>query len=242
MRTADDYKENFDNVGISWSFKYIYRQTFGENIDLDAPRGQYFVYILSTLFLNVVTLNLLISIISDTYDRVTMTQKATDSKQKLELLLQIEQMMKWNKGRKSKIPKKGKSSAKFYAEQKKIKDPRFLHILSFSQDDDAVNNGGDMWEGKIRVLRKSISDVQSSIQQLSTQVSNGQTDFNNEFAEVREQISEIKNEQKRAAFDIKSEVMNQIKLINDEVMTSLKPMHKILKRLDVPKKEGDAQD
>lgn len=36
--------------------------------------------------------------------------------------------------------------------------------------------------------------------------------------------------------------MNQIKLINDEVMTSLKPMHKILKRLDVPKKEGDAQD
>lgn len=81
----------------------------------------------------------------------------------MELLLQIEQMMKWNKGRKSKIPKKGKSSAKFYAEQKKIKDPRFLHILSFSQDDDAVNNGGDMWEGKIRVLRKSISDVQSSI-------------------------------------------------------------------------------
>ena len=171
-----------------------------------------------------------------------MTQKATDSKQKLELLLQIEQMMIWNKGRKSKIPKKGKSSAKFYAEQKKIKDPRFLHILSFSQDDDAVNNGGDMWEGKIRVLRKSISDVQSSIQQLSTQVSNGQTDFNNEFAEVREQISEIKNEQKRAAFDIKSEVMNQIKQINDEVMTSLKPLHKILKSLDVPKKEGDAQD
>lgn len=159
MRTDPHYEEKMNSIGFTHSFREMYRQTFGENVEEDVPLSQFVVYILSTLFLNVVTLNLLISIISDTYDRVTMTQQATDSKQKLELLLQIELMMKWNQGRKNKRPAKGKSSAKFYKEQKKQKDPRFLHILSYAQDDDAVNDGGEMWEGKIRILRKSINEV-----------------------------------------------------------------------------------
>ena len=68
-------------------------------------------------------------------------------------------MMKWNKQRNENKPQKGKSSAKFYAKQIKNKDPRFLHMLSYSQDEEAVANGGEMWEGKIRILRKSIADV-----------------------------------------------------------------------------------
>ena len=79
-RTGEDYHNNIDKVGFSFSLREIYQQTFGENPDVDIDLIQFIVYIISTLFLNIVTMNLLISIISETYDRVTMTQKATDNK------------------------------------------------------------------------------------------------------------------------------------------------------------------
>ena len=54
-----------------------------------------------------------------------------------------------------------------------------------------------MWEGKIRLLKKSIEDCNERVKILSDQVSNQSTDFNNEFAEIREHISGLKNDQKR---------------------------------------------
>jgi len=51
----------------------IYQQTFGENPDINIDLLQFYVYIITTLVVNIVTMNLLISIISETYDRVTMT-------------------------------------------------------------------------------------------------------------------------------------------------------------------------
>lgn len=99
-RTGKDYLEKHgDHVGFTYSLREIYEQTFGENPDVEIDLIQFLVYITSTLFLNIVTMNLLISIISDTYDRVTMTQKATDNKQKLDLLLQTERLLKWNRKR-----------------------------------------------------------------------------------------------------------------------------------------------
>lgn len=156
-------------------------------------------------------------------------------------------MMKWNKTRKKNQKVKDQSSAKFYKEQKKHKDPRFLHILAYTQDDDAVGGSGEMWEGKIRILRKQITDVQQQIQNLSGQVDIGQKDFNNEFAEIREQISEIKNEQKRATNEVKHDVMLRINEVNQEVKQKINEvnegvitsMEKILKRLPKGKNDSD---
>ena len=52
----------------------------------------------------------------------------------------------------------------------------------------------------------------------------GQTDFNNEFSEIREQISELKNEQKRTVNEIKHDVDSNTKIMNK--------MFQILKKLD----------
>lgn len=52
----------------------------------------------------------------------------------------------------------------------------------------------------------------------------GQTDFNNEFSEIREQISELKNEQKRTVNEIKHDVDSNTKIMNE--------MFQILKKLD----------
>lgn len=81
VKRADPlYQEKIKTIGFSYSLRETYRQTFGENPDLNVDLIEFIVYIIATLFLNIVTMNLLISIISETYDRVTMTQKATDNK------------------------------------------------------------------------------------------------------------------------------------------------------------------
>lgn len=227
-RTGEDYHNNIDKVGFSFSLREIYQQTFGENPDVDIDLIQFIVYIISTLFLNIVTMNLLISIISETYDRVTMTQKATDNKQKLDLLLQMERYQKWSLGRQRKATKESGSSKS----QQKEKDPSFLHLLSITQDYDGGAGGSEQWEGKIRLLRKSITEASQQIQTLSTQVSSGQTDFNNEFADIREQISELKNEQKRTVNDIRNEVVS--------TQTNMKEMfQQILERLPEKPKESE---
>ena len=81
VRRSDPlYMQKIDTIGITHSLREIYRQVFGENVELDVTLTEFIVYVTSTVFLNIVTMNLLISIISDTYDRVTMTQQATDNK------------------------------------------------------------------------------------------------------------------------------------------------------------------
>ena len=79
-RTDPQSKEIMKNYGFTYYIRQLYVQTFGENAEITVPFEEFTVYALSTVFLNVVTMNLLISIISETYDRVTMTQKATDNK------------------------------------------------------------------------------------------------------------------------------------------------------------------
>ena len=58
---------------VDYYLVILYQQLFGENPDpddLDKDLSILFLYILSTVIMNVMTLNLLISIIGGTYDRV----------------------------------------------------------------------------------------------------------------------------------------------------------------------------
>lgn len=112
------------------------------------------MYVYSTIFLNIIVLNLLISIISDTYDKVTMSQQATDYKQKVGLLLEIERMMFWRR------------SKDIHGNLKTKSNPMFLHVLSYVDGSNA-GSGGDAWEGKIRLIRKSVEVAVDSIKELS---------------------------------------------------------------------------
>ena len=91
--------------------------------------------------------------------------------------------------------------------------------------------GSDQWEGKIRILKKSINEATTMIKTLQTQVASGQKDFNDEFADIRDQITVLKNEQKRSVNEMKSEVIN-----------TMKEMHYILRNAhpEHVRKEGDS--
>jgi hypothetical protein len=68
-----------------------YQTIFGENPELKMEEKYtevFVLYLLFTLIVNIVLLNLLISIIGDNYDRVLTTYKSTDLKEKSHLLLE----------------------------------------------------------------------------------------------------------------------------------------------------------
>lgn len=66
-----------------------YQTVFGENLELD-PSSKYTIewilYIFFTVLINIVLLNLLISIISEDYERVQSQKKSTDLMAKLDIL------------------------------------------------------------------------------------------------------------------------------------------------------------
>jgi len=121
---------------------------YGENPAEFKDISLWFLYIVTTIVLNVMTLNLLISIIGNTYDRLQSIQVPTDLKQRANLLEQLETILIC-------FRKKGK--------------PTYLHVLKyadgtqFGEEDELVSSSkGDRWEGKIvSVVKKmdKISDI-----------------------------------------------------------------------------------
>jgi len=85
----------FVEPNITESFFSTYLLLFGENVgrmNYLETTLQKLLYFIASLILPIMTLNLLISIISDTYDRVRDTISASDLKLKAELMLGIEQI------------------------------------------------------------------------------------------------------------------------------------------------------
>jgi len=74
-----------------------YRVMFGENPDADIDNVKWILYILYGLFTVIVNLNLLITIIGETYGQVSATMEPTDCRMRATLLLEIAAFRFWNR-------------------------------------------------------------------------------------------------------------------------------------------------
>lgn len=75
-----------------------YQILFGENPDrAELSNPQWANYILFTVLLNIICFNLLISILSNTYDNVQATIDATDCRTKAEMIHEICMLMSWKR-------------------------------------------------------------------------------------------------------------------------------------------------
>ena len=99
----------------------------------------WFIFFISSIMNPIILLNLLIAIMSDTYDRVQEDQVVADCKEMAGLILQAEGMMFW----KRKLRKKGHLQRCDYVR----------HLSSESTE----------WMGKIRAIKKSISRLQIKV-------------------------------------------------------------------------------
>ena len=91
------------------------------------------MFIGATILLPLMLLNLLIAIISDTFDRVYSNRIASDYKEIANLILEQENLMFWNR---------------------KKRGLKYLHVIKY-KGIDALE--GDEWEGRMSMLKKDLS-------------------------------------------------------------------------------------
>ena len=85
-------QKEFDEI-----LKESYQLLFGENPDKNDSTGQWVMYIVSSNLVVIVGLNLLISIVSDNYEKVQTRIKAIDYKQRVAMLIEFEKIMFWKR-------------------------------------------------------------------------------------------------------------------------------------------------
>lgn len=86
-------------------------------------------------------MNLLIAILSNTYDKVMATLDATHFTTKVEILDEIQDLMFWNRG------------------QNELK---YLHFVQYAFEDLNPNSNGDEFEGRIRVMLSQLTEVKDA--------------------------------------------------------------------------------
>ena len=102
------------------------------------------VFIVTSLFQNIVMLNLLIAIISDTFDKVQEKQTALDCQERCKLMLDIEVLLYWNRA-------KGKR--------------QFIHICQYLTAHNEETSETEQWMGKIRSLKQEIANIRETTEE-----------------------------------------------------------------------------
>lgn len=129
-----------------------YQLMFGENAEAeDIWKDNWVIlvlYLAGTNLIVVVCLNILISIVQDKYDSVQLKMKATNFKHKAKILLANEKFMYWKRNMGAK---------------------KYLFLMQYET---ALNNSAvDVnWQGKVRMLKSNMIDVQNNIRQRIVEV------------------------------------------------------------------------
>ena len=123
-----------------------YQVMFGENpetAELTAANSNdwkfdFLFYLIHTNVINVICLNILISIVTDNYDNVQSRMNAIDLKEKASILLQHELIMRWNY---------------------ELFNPQYLFLIRYKKEGIDGFGGDDEWQGKMRALKNSVQMV-----------------------------------------------------------------------------------
>lgn len=147
---------------------------FGENTDwanIDSfPK--FLMYIVATNIINIICLNILISIVTDNYENVQQKIKAIDRKQQAQLLEDNEKIM---------LNKKNSGY------------PKYLFVISY---ENGLNDKTQtqQWQGRAREVKKMLQYTQEHIRKDLTQVKNElKTDQTQNDAFIQRLKNEIKD-------------------------------------------------
>lgn len=139
---------------------------------------QWFLYLLFTLMVMIVSFNLLISIVSDTYDRVQSEEKATDITSKVQILLNYGELKQFITRKKGEIG--------------------YLHFFHYNDHflagnpDEAVQTH---WEGKVKKLHKLQECIAKDIKEIRAEHAKEKVVRRNLLDEAREETRDIMTSQ-----------------------------------------------
>jgi len=91
---------NRENTNLMGSFRHIFLLMYGDFSVDDYSTSMWILFCIASIFMPLVMLNLLIAIMSDTYERVTNGMVEADGKELNALIIEQEQIMFWNRDKK----------------------------------------------------------------------------------------------------------------------------------------------
>jgi peptidoglycan hydrolase CwlO-like protein len=144
--------------------------------------GQYIVFIIAAIMNLIIMLNLLISILGDSYDKVQFTMIETDYEQMTEVIIEMERMMIWNRDKKL---------------------ARYIHKFELFKNEFSEVE----WEGRIRIMQDSLSVIKTEVRDLETnlekkieKIAESQTNLEKKIEEIAESQTNLeKNLEKKIA-------------------------------------------
>ena len=106
----------------------------------------YGVFLLGVILVPIVMLNLLVSVIGDTFDNVQQEQYVANYKELAELCLEVEEMMIWNRD---------------------AYDEKYLYVVRPAQEE---GEASEPWEGKIAFLKNRIDTINGKISRVEDKI------------------------------------------------------------------------
>ena len=150
-------------------WQHAYRLAYGDFIVLDEieTHGMRIFFLLITILLPLVLLNLLIALMSDVYDNVQSSREKEDVSERLRLILEISKFLRW---------------------RRKNKEKNYIHLCTNERIQQQEQD--QTWEGKVKVLQKNIEKLG---QEQSENVKELETTIEKLGQEQSEKISKIEN-------------------------------------------------
>lgn len=178
-----------------------YQVMFGENpetndlVEQNSFKFAAIFYFIHSNMINVISLNILISIVTDNYDNVQSRMNAIDLKAKAAILLQHESVMIWNR---------------------KITDMQYLFLMRYKKDGIEGFSGDEEWQGKMRVLKNSVNMVQEMVGKKITKLNEKVERVDQSVADVATMIKDDFGRVKTKMDAVETDLENMIKELGDD--------------------------
>lgn len=169
----------------------VYQIIFGENPDLDDMTSTtWIVYFIITYFINITALNLLVAVLSNTFDNVQSSMDATHCRAKVDILNELQELMVWNR---------------------KYNELVYLHFVYPANEKLSVSSGQDEWVGKVRVILNRLSEVKNNQADAKKELKDVKSELKAELQSVKDEFRESKIYQQ----NIKNELMADLSSIKN---------------------------
>jgi hypothetical protein len=146
----------------------IYLLTFGEFfIHEDNDSMLWLCFVVASVVNFLIMVNLLISIIGDTYDKLQAYKEVADRKEMAEVVLDIELLMVWNR---------------------KSNERKFIHIV----EPDCRKKDVEQWQGRVRELQLKIDGIEEKMEMRHNSIERMFIEIKNEIGAVKKAVENRK--------------------------------------------------
>lgn len=148
-----------------YTIQNTYLLNFGSFvIDENDGSWEWVCFVISSMINFLVMVNLLISIIGDTYDKVQAFRDIADRREMAEMVLEIEYLMVWKRN---------------------LDVKRYLHLVS----SDNSENMEDVWQGKVRELQTRMVSIEVVLKAQNEKIDEKFSELKSDLAEIKAIVS-----------------------------------------------------